>query len=201
VTDLRYEGRTLGADQEPTVSDAPTTATGRSSTLAARRELDELGFRAALGSWVTGVSVMTSVVDGEPHGMTANSVTSVSLDPQLVLVCVGRTAVMAEVVTRGRVFALSFLAEEQAELSLAFADPDRPEGTAQFADVTTVTAVTGAPIVEGASGWVDCEVTEVHEGGDHLIVIGRVVAVGADEDVPPLAYSRGTYGRFHAAED
>lgn len=171
------------------------------ATLASRRDLDELGFRAALGSWTTGVSVMTAVADGAPHGMTANSVTSVSLDPLLVLVCVGRATVMAQVIERAGAFALSFLAEDQAPLSLAFADPDRPAGAAQFEDVETVEVVTGAPVVVGASGFVDCEVTRVLDGGDHLVVLGSVVAVGADEAVPPLVYSRGTYGRFSPTPD
>ncbi len=173
------------------------------SVSASRRELDELGFRAALGTFVTGVSVATTVADGEWHGMTANAVTSVSLRPPIVLLCVAHSAIMAEMIVRGGVFALSFLADGQQALSVHFADPARQLGAAQFDGVATTTAVTGAPVLEGCAGWVECEVREVVDAGDHMVVLGDVVAVGADEDRPPLAYSRGRYGtvELHTAAD
>lgn len=160
---------------------------------ASEAAVDEAGFRAAMGSFATGVSVMTSELHGGPHGMTANAVSSVSLDPPLVLVCVDRGALMAGAVRDTGWFALSFLAEDQAELSDRFADPDRPEGEAGFAGVDTSTARTGARIVDRAAGWVDCEVHEILDGGDHHIVVGRAVAVG-DSSRAPLLYTRGAYG-------
>lgn len=150
-------------------------------------------FRAALGSFATGVSVMTTDVDGEPHGMTANALSSVSLDPPLVLVCVDRDALMAELVDRAGVFALSFLAADQESLSWHFADPDRPLGVAGFEGVATRTAVTGCRLLADTVGSVDCDVVQTTGAGDHVIVIGRVVAADADEDVAPLVYFRGAY--------
>jgi flavin reductase len=153
-------------------------------------------FRAVLGRFATGVSLMTTVVDGVPHGMTANAVSSVSLDPALVLVCVERGAVMATEVVRGGVFALSFLTTEQEELSPLFADPERPEGVIQFAEVDVTSAVTGAPIVDGALAWVDCRVWATYDGGDHLIVVGEVLDLDVGEPAEPLLYYRSGYGRF-----
>lgn len=155
--------------------------------------VDAEAFRAALGSFATGVSVMTTVVDGEPHGMTANALSSVSLDPPLVLVCVGRDALMAELVGRAGVFALSFLGVGQESLSWHFADPDRALGATGFDGVATRTALTGCRILEHAIGSVDCEVVRSVDAGDHVVVIGRVVAARADEDAAPLVYFRGAY--------
>ncbi|MCC5948331.1 MAG: flavin reductase [Nitriliruptoraceae bacterium] len=155
--------------------------------------VDPDAFREALGSFPTGVSVMTTVHEGQPHGMTANALCSVSLDPPLVLVCVDDTAVMAgEVAASGR-FALNVLADDQQALSDHFADPARPAGDAGFAGIAVTTAVTGAAILEGAVAWVDCAVTQRVDAGDHVVVIGKVLAAGAS-DRRPLLYHRGAYG-------
>jgi flavin reductase len=179
-------------DPQPT----PAARTDGATADAVRTEspgVDADAFRAALGSFATGVSVMTTVVDGEPHGMTANALSSVSLDPPLVLVCVDRDAFMAELVGRAGVFALSFLAADQEALSWHFADPDRELGVAEFDGVATRTAVTGCRILERAVGSVDCEVVQSVDAGDHVIVVGRVVAAHGDADVTPLVYVRGAY--------
>jgi flavin reductase (DIM6/NTAB) family NADH-FMN oxidoreductase RutF len=141
----------------------------------------------------TGVMVMTTTVGGVPHGMTANAVTSVSLDPLLVLVCVSREAVMAALVERTRVFALSLLSRDQQHLSEHFADPERSVGIPGFADVPTSTAVTGAPLLAGAIAHIDCEVEALHPGGDHVIVVGRVVHLGLERDGAPLVYHLSRY--------
>jgi flavin reductase len=157
-------------------------------------------FRSVLGRFATGVALMTTVVDDVPHGMTASAVSSVSLDPPLVLVCVDRGAVMAAQVVKGGVFALSFLAEDQAELSVLFADPARPEGVVQFAEVTTTVAVTGAAILTRALAWVDCRLWATYDGGDHLIVVGQVLDLGVEQpEVDPLVYYRSGYGGFTPA--
>jgi N-acetyl-1-D-myo-inositol-2-amino-2-deoxy-alpha-D-glucopyranoside deacetylase len=156
-------------------------------------------FRDVLARFATGVTVMTTVVGGEPHGMTASSVASVSLDPPLVLVCVERSTVMAEEVVAGGVFALSFLAVDQADLSGIFADSSRPSGHAQFTGVATHPAATGAPILDGAVGWIDATVWKIHDGGDHLIVVGEVVALDQTAGRQPLVYHQGGYHRLDAA--
>ncbi len=153
-------------------------------------------FRQVLGRFATGVGVLTTVVDGLVHGMTANAVTSVSLQPPLVLVCVDRTALMAERVTRAGCFAISFLAADQQALSAWFADPSRPDDARQFAGVPTRVAATGVPVIEDGVGFVDCRLHAVHDGGDHLIVVGRVEALGDGGSDEPLVYYRSGYRRL-----
>ena len=145
----------------------------------------DLEYRQTVGWFCTGVTVMTSLTaDGLPHGMTANAVSSVSLDPLLVLVSVAREAGMADVVQQGRVFALSILGPEQQPLSDHFATAARGFGLEEFTDVATHSGPTGAPLLDGAVAWLDCEVYDVLPGGDHVLVLGRVVhtavADGAD---------------------
>lgn len=163
-------------------------------------EPDDHAFRAVMARFATGVSVMTSVLDGQPHGMTANALASVSLDPLLVLVCVERGTVMERYVEDGGVFALSFLSAEQAHLSNTFANHARPRGAAQFAGVATTTAATGSPLIQGSLGWVDCRVWSITDGGDHVIVVGEVVALSSGVADDPLLYYRSSYGRFQPHE-
>jgi N-acetyl-1-D-myo-inositol-2-amino-2-deoxy-alpha-D-glucopyranoside deacetylase len=209
LEDDLFAGTTaVGADPAlREVREVPTTTTshhgghdraGASGRADDPRECEESDvdagrFREVLGRFVTGVAIMTTVAEGAPHGMTASSVTSVSLHPPLVLVCVDRGAKMAEEVAAGGVFALSFLADDQAGLSVTFADPDRPGGDAQFEGVAHRRCVTGAPILDGAVGWVDARVHAIHDGGDHVIVVGEVVDLGQDPDRRPLAYHAGAY--------
>ena len=158
-------------------------------------------FREALGRFATGVGVMTTVVDGRHHGMTANAFSSVSLAPPLVLVCVERDTVMAGSVLEGRVFAVSFLAEDQEPLSQRFADPTRARGGAQFDGVAFDVATTGAAVLHGAVGWLDCRLWASYDGGDHLIVVGEVVELGVGGDDGPLLYHRSRYERIRWSAD
>lgn len=151
-------------------------------------------FRAVFSRLATGVMVMTTEVDGSPHGMTVNAVTSVSLDPLLVLVCVEKGTVMERLVEESGAFALSILPAECSHLSVHFADSSRPAGAAQFAEVDTRAGATGSPVLDCSLSWVDCEVWETYDGGDHVIVVGEVVDLDLEmEDTPPLVYYRSGY--------
>ena len=163
---------------------------------------DEDHYRAVVSRFVTGVTVMTSLdASGQPHGMTANAVSSLSLDPLLVLVCVERTTTMAEVVVGGGVFALSVLAADQVELSDRFADVDRGFGVEEFDGVSTHAGVTGAPLLDGATAWLDCQLHGVAEGGDHLIVIGEVLSAEPGEATDALLYTPTGYDRWPPTAD
>lgn len=146
-----------------------------------------------MSRFATGVTVMTCVHRDEPHGMTANAVASVSLEPPLVLVCVGRDNEMARLVEETGAFALSILPGDREDLSAHFANGDRPDGGAQFSDVATEVAVTGSPVLGDAIGWFDCQVWKLYDGGDHVIVVGEVVACGTGPDRPALAFYRSGY--------
>lgn len=151
-------------------------------------------FREVLGRFPAGVTVMTTVTrDGVPHGMTASAVASVSIEPPLVLVCVDRDASMAAAVAEAGSFALSILGGGQRALSEHFADPARGDGDTQFAGVETTTAATGSPLLARAHGWIDCAVWATYDGGDHVIVVGEVVALAPGSIDDALVHHRSGY--------
>lgn len=161
-----------------------------------RIEVDE--YRRTVGMFATGVTVVTTNVDGVLHGMTANAFASVSLDPLLVLICVDRNAGMHGLLPQAQGFAVTVLAAEQERLSAWFASAERPGGEGQFAEVDWDTApVTGSPVLCNGVAYVDCRVTERHQGGDHSIFLGEVVDLGVlREDADPLLYYDGRYRRL-----
>lgn len=160
------------------------------------RETDQptqRGFRDVMGRFATGVSVMTTAHGDIRHGMTANAVASVSLDPLLALACVEREKNMRDLVHASGIFALSFLHETDEGVAVHFADPYRPRGAEQFREIECHTAVTGAPILSTAIAYVDCEVHSTFEAGDHEIVVGEVVGLGLGDPADPLLFFRGAY--------
>ena len=147
--------------------------------------------RRALGCFVTGVTVVTTRdADGAPLGFTASSFTSVSLDPPLVLVCVGHEVERLEVYRRCSEFAINVLGDPQQALSARFATehPDR------FAGVRWREGAHGVPILEGCIAALECAPWRRIEAGDHMILIGRVLRCEGSSD-RPLAYWRGRYRR------
>ncbi|WP_322054360.1 flavin reductase family protein [Paraburkholderia bannensis] len=158
---------------------------------------DTTGFRRALGAFVTGVTVVTTIqADGTPRGFTANSFASVSLDPPLVLVCVAKSASSHDVFSQAPQFAVSVLAEDQKDVSGVFASksPDK------FAQVAWQTRATGAPVMHGAAAHFDCATHQVIDAGDHIVLLGRVLDF-AHTGVSPLGYCRGAYVSFSLSQD
>jgi 3-hydroxy-9,10-secoandrosta-1,3,5(10)-triene-9,17-dione monooxygenase reductase component len=148
-------------------------------------------FRDVLGRFCTGVTVVTSMSDGQPVGMTCQSFTSVSLDPPLVLFCPAKTSRAWPLIQRAGFFCVNLLSHDQLELSNGFAS----KGSDKFAGVTWRPSDTGAPLLEGVLGWVDCTVYAVHEAGDHYVVVGRVIDLGVEEAPHPLLFYKGQYAR------
>jgi flavin reductase (DIM6/NTAB) family NADH-FMN oxidoreductase RutF len=150
-------------------------------------------FRRVLGHWVSGVAVIAARAPGaQPCGLTANAVTSVSLQPPLILVCIDHAADSHDCIRDAGAFSVNFLASDQERLARRFAAWDLDQ---KFEGVAHSPGVTGAPILDDALAWVECRVHAVHPGGDHTIFVGEVVAGDAREGVP-LLYYRGGYGRF-----
>ncbi len=155
-------------------------------------------YRDAIGRFATGVTVVT-VDDGRvPRGMTANAVSSVSLDPVLLLVCVAKSARSHDALAAARCFGVSVLAADQRALSDFFArssaDAETPMGGWPYR-----TGSTGAPILQGALAWFECRVTEWLPGGDHSIVVGEVVDLALERpDDEPLLFHAGAYRRLGA---
>jgi flavin reductase (DIM6/NTAB) family NADH-FMN oxidoreductase RutF len=152
-------------------------------------------FRRAMSRFATGVTLITTRLGDELHGMTANAVTSLSLDPMLVLVCVDKTADTHDILSRAGVFAVNILNREQAEISNRFAKKEF-DGAHGLGDLPHAFAVTGAPIIEGALAYLDCRTVTEHHGGDHTIFIGEVAEARELSDGVPLVFYRGKYGEF-----
>ena len=152
-------------------------------------------FRRIMGQFATGVTIVTAAHEGRLAGMTANAITSVSLQPMLVLFCADRRARTNEMIDRSGAFALNILTEKMRPLSDLFADNKKSEEE-RFAAVRHAPgAVTGAPILERNMGWLECRVAHRYEGGDHTIFVGEVVNAGAG-DGKPLIFYKGKYGRL-----
>ena len=159
-------------------------------------ERDESGifsgrdFRDAVGAFATGINVITTRSEENGYGLTANAFSSVSLDPPLVLICVGSTSQGCEVIQEIGAFAVNVLSAAQEPLSRFFASKDRPRGRDAFRDARTE-AITGCPLLDGAVAQLDCRLHAAHEAGDHMIFIGEVVAINLDPEAKPLVFHGG----------
>jgi len=158
---------------------------------------DSTQYRRVMGRFPTGVTVVTTFDEGgAPVGLTASSLTSVSLDPLYLLVCLGKDSRSHDAVIRSEGFAVNVLGADAADLSTRFATVDPLE---RFEGVRFRTETTGAPVLERASAWLDCRVAQLHDAGDHTIVVGEVLACDAEDEREPLVYLSGAYRRLEPA--
>ena len=154
--------------------------------------VDSAHFRQVLGHFATGVTIVTATDDGEPVGMAASSFTSLSLDPPLVLFCAGKASSTWPRIQRTKAFCVNILSDEQEALSRQFAGKgDKYTGVGWHAGSS------GSPILDGVLAWIDCTIESEHDGGDHVVVIGRVLGLDATA-LKPLLYYRGGYGGYEA---
>jgi flavin reductase (DIM6/NTAB) family NADH-FMN oxidoreductase RutF len=155
-------------------------------------QIDGRDLRRAFGNFATGVTIVTTLdAEGVPCGFTANSFTSVSIDPPLLLVSIAKTAFGCSVFTASGGFAVNILALDQRELSNRFASA----GADKFDGLSWQGAATGSPIVDGVVAWFDCAHHEQVDAGDHIILIGRVLRYEHNTHTP-LGYCRGAYVSF-----
>ncbi len=164
--------------------------------MSALRPVEPARFRAVMGRFLTGVTVVTAAGPAGPVGMTANAVCSLSLEPLLVLVCIDNDARTLPVIERAGRFGVNVLAAGQEGLARRFASSSAPE-TEKFAGVPHALHE-GIPVLEGGLAWVGCALRELLPGGDHTIGIGAVEAAetAREDDREPLAWYRGAYGAF-----
>ncbi|MFC9845809.1 flavin reductase family protein [Streptomyces sp. NPDC060223] len=199
ATAVRYL-RSVGA---PTVAE-PVEALPRPELRAVaddeRAPVDQAEFRRVLGNFATGVTVVTAPATGDsdgrgsgtdPAGFACQSFSSLSLDPPLVCFMVGRTSTTWPRIARAGVFCVNVLGAHQGELCRGFA----VRGGDKFAGVAFDAApATGSPRLADAIAWIDCTIHAVHTGGDHLIVVGRVEALGTGNDeTAPLLFHKGRF--------
>ena len=169
------------------MSDQPTTSEYRTGH-------DPRTLRDALGCFATGVTVVTCLDEaGKPMGLTANSFTSVSLEPPLLLVCVHKKAASADVLIGASHFAVNVLQTGQQPASIRFST--RVED--RFHETPWSGGEFGPPILKDSLGVFECERFGVHDGGDHHILVGHVLKASFDASLDPLLYFRGRYRRLH----
>ncbi len=161
--------------------------------LSASPSFDTARYRQVLGHFCTGVSIVTAVEHGEPIGFTAQSFTSVSLEPPLVAMCPGSAILSWPRIRAAGVFCANILAHDQEVLCRRFAT----RGLDKFQGIGwRGSHATGSPVLDGVLAWVDARIEAIHEAGDHLIVVGRVVDLDVSREASPLLFYRGGYGRF-----
>ncbi|KKB41723.1 Nitrilotriacetate monooxygenase component B [Bacillus thermotolerans] len=151
--------------------------------------MDDRLFRSTMGKFATGVTVITTEVDGKAHGMTANAFMSVSLNPKLVLISIGEKARMLDRIHQSGTFAVNILSAEQKEVSMLFAGQIKEEKKVEFEYIQ------GVPTVKGALANVVCKVHSSQVAGDHTLFIGEVQDIVL-QDGTPLTFFEGKYGRL-----
>ena len=165
--------------------------------------VDSGDFRRVAGRFASGILVVTASLDGVGHAMTVTAFTSVSLDPLLVLFCAEKIARFHDAVLDAGRWAVSVLDEDSEKTARWLATRGRPLEGQLDGLLHHPGPVTGAPLLDGALATLECQTFAVYDGGDHSIVVGRVIGVGAPADTPPrgpLIHHSGRYRRLRPAE-
>jgi flavin reductase (DIM6/NTAB) family NADH-FMN oxidoreductase RutF len=151
-------------------------------------------FKRSLGSWPSGVTIVTSQHDPERLGMTVSAFTSVSLNPPLILVCADKASNTNKLIRASRSFTVNVLGREQSALSNLFADKKRE--AIRFDGLDCKSGATGCPRLPGALASLDCTVRDVVDAGDHIVYVGTVEDAIIDAEQEPLVYWRGGYQKL-----
>jgi flavin reductase (DIM6/NTAB) family NADH-FMN oxidoreductase RutF len=160
------------------------------------RELEQRRLRDLMARFATGVSVVSARHGPLLAGMTANAIASISIDPPLMMASIARKAETHGAVIGSHAFSISILAADQQALAECFARPTTASKLTGFCGAAWHEAETGSPILEGALAYFDCRLLERHDGGDHTIFIGEIVAAGYREDAEPLLWYASGYRRL-----
>jgi flavin reductase (DIM6/NTAB) family NADH-FMN oxidoreductase RutF len=161
------------------------------------RIVDPDAMREVLGHFASGVTVVTALTADGPAGFTCQSFSSLSLDPPLVAFAPARTSQTWPALRAIGRFCVNVLAEGQDAVSRNFAR----SGVDKFAGVPWSPSAHGSPVLDGVVAWIDGELWAEYDGGDHSIVVARVLDLGAEPDRRPLLFHRGSYGLLHRGED
>ncbi|MCR8897867.1 flavin reductase family protein [Gordonia sp. GONU] len=156
---------------------------------------DHDAFKKAVGQFPSGLTIVTGVDDGRPHGMTLQSFMSLSLEPALIAIAPARTSTTWPVIAETGSFAVNILSEQHSELARKFAS----SGGDRFESLDYTTTSTGNPILGETVTWFDCRIADILDGGDHVIVLGEVLELGqAEESTPrePIIFHRSGFRRL-----
>jgi len=159
-------------------------------------EVDPLVYRRTVGTFATGVAVVTALHEGEYHGMTMNSLTSVSLDPCMLLVCPRHGSATGKAIADSGEFVINLLGADQEDFSARFVGQFED----RFTGVDVEHTPTGTPLIAEALAHIGCNVVDIHRAGDHDIVVGRV-RFCKERSGEPLVFFKGQYGSFVARGD
>jgi 3-hydroxy-9,10-secoandrosta-1,3,5(10)-triene-9,17-dione monooxygenase reductase component len=158
-------------------------------------------FRKVMGHFVTGVTVVTTLEDDRPWGITVNALSSVSLEPALIVVALDRRRRVTPKLRAAGRYAVNILAEGQEGLADCFAGAQVTPGRDDFCGAAWNAGPSGLPLLDGAIAWLECTVVDTISAGDHDLFIGSVDALATPEDHPrPLLYYRRRYLRIEQAE-
>ncbi|MET9323426.1 flavin reductase family protein [Streptomyces sp. NPDC003038] len=176
----------MTAEGPPPAGQAPGGGVGLAEDAATARRR----FRRTAGRFATGVTVVTTHADGQPHGTTVNSFTTVSMDPFMVMVSLGRGSRLHDRILDSWTFCVSVLAADQEADATWFADRSRPSGAEAFADRPWRAAPrSGAPILLDGVAYFDCTVADARPAGDHTLLLGRVESFAVLSDRPALVFA------------
>ncbi len=155
-------------------------------------DVDGGEFRRVMGHLPTGVAVITAFNEDQPIGMAINSITSVSLAPPLIAICIDHASTTWPRIRPGGAFSVSIVPAHAHHAPRQFSGPSDH----RFDGITWSSHPTG-PVLDEAVAWIDCVVHQEHVAGDHTIVVARVIDLGTDDDGQALLFFRGQYGHFH----
>jgi len=156
---------------------------------------DEASFRTVLGHFATGVTIVTSMDGDTPCGLAANSFTSVSIDPPMVLFCAAKDSSTWPKIKAAGSFAVNILGDDQEDICRVFAT----RGADRFSRIGwRASGGSSSPLLHEALAYVDCTIENEYDAGDHVVVIGKVIELGVTAKGGPLLFYRGGYGRFEA---
>ncbi|MCA0354800.1 MAG: flavin reductase family protein [Chloroflexi bacterium] len=150
--------------------------------------LDPALFRQAMSRFASGVTVVTTIVDAKPYGLTVSAFASLSLDPALTIIAIDKRSPMHDLLLQAQAFAINILSSEQESLSRHFAGPQKHD----WSEITAAAGNRSIPLLDGALANMECGLFQAVDGGDHTIFIGQVEHVTLRDGLP-LLYYRGAY--------
>jgi 3-hydroxy-9,10-secoandrosta-1,3,5(10)-triene-9,17-dione monooxygenase reductase component len=163
---------------------------GRSS-ISRGTAMNSKHFRSVMGAFATGVAIVATEWKGELFGATINSLTSVSLEPCMVLVCTSEGSTTGTAIRKRQLFSVNILGQHQSDLSARFTGTQK----SRFEEIAVAFSADGLPLLQGAAAHMCCRVSAVHKAGDHDIILGEVLS-GEEIACTPLVFHKGVYGSF-----
>ncbi|MGV7213254.1 flavin reductase family protein [Bradyrhizobium sp. UFLA05-112] len=159
--------------------------------MLSRTAIDSKRFRSVMGTFPTGVAVIATEWNGELFGATINSLTSVSLDPCMLLFCTNEGSATGAAIRQRGLFSVNILGQHQSDLSRRFTGQSKN----RFEDLAVAFSADGLPLLQGAAARLCCRVATTHKAGDHDIILGEVLS-GDESACSPLVFHKGNYGSF-----